>query len=455
MTAMGNRLGVMGGTFDPIHYGHLVTAEEALQQFGLDGVIFVPTGQPWMKEHEVVSPPEDRYLMTVIATASNPLFRVSRMEVDRDGPTFTVDTLRGLKAELGTETDLFFVTGADAVLEIFQWKDPGELFELAHFIAATRPGYDIAGFSAHAPEQAPRHHGDERPRPGDLVHRHPGPRGRLPSDPVPGARGREELHREGGALPVRSGSPPGGPVRGSRAARHARHRRTLALEIVAGIVAVALAGWFLFGRGGGGVEPGGKTPSPEGPAGPSRLLALSIPGTALAAHGGDRDRERGPSRGGVPDPDGDDDGRAGPGGDRDRAGGAAPRGVDAGRALEHGRGVDRGVRGDHAEAAGRDRRPRGRAHGRPAAPRHDRRRRARARRHDAHRCAGPGAAGGPGRRGAHLLGDVLDGLLAAPPTLQAGRPRRLERRTSSCSRSSTGRRGPRSPGSPRRSWPAR
>jgi nicotinate-nucleotide adenylyltransferase len=152
---MGNRLGVMGGTFDPIHYGHLVTAEEALQQFGLDGVIFVPTGRPWMKEHGLVSPAEDRYLMTVIATASNPLFRVSRMEVDRDGPTYTVETLRGLKAELGTETDLFFVTGADAVLEIFQWKDPGELFELAHFIAATRPGYDIAGFSAHAPYKHP------------------------------------------------------------------------------------------------------------------------------------------------------------------------------------------------------------------------------------------------------------------------------------------------------------
>jgi len=152
---MGNRLGVMGGTFDPIHYGHLVTAEEALHQFGLDGMIFVPTGSPWMKEHEVVSPPEDRYLMTVIATASNPLFRVSRLEVDRDGPTYTVDTLRGMKAELGAETDLFFVTGADAVLEIFQWKDPGELFELAHFIAATRPGYDIAGFSAHAPSKHP------------------------------------------------------------------------------------------------------------------------------------------------------------------------------------------------------------------------------------------------------------------------------------------------------------
>ncbi len=150
---MGRRLGVMGGTFDPIHYGHLVTAEEALHQFGLEGVIFVPTGRPWLKERTDVSPPEDRYLMTVIATASNPLFQVSRMEVDRDGPTYTVDTLRGLKAEL--DADLFFVTGADAVMEIVQWKQQNELFALAHFIAATRPGYDIAAFEAHAPRANP------------------------------------------------------------------------------------------------------------------------------------------------------------------------------------------------------------------------------------------------------------------------------------------------------------
>jgi len=147
---MGTRLGVMGGTFDPIHYGHLVTAEEALHQFELDEVLFLPTGQPWMKEHERVSPAEDRYLMTVIATASNPRFRVSRLEVDRDGPTYTVDTLRSLRAEAGDGADLFFISGADAILEIFQWKDPGELFELAHFIAATRPGYDIAGLEAQA-----------------------------------------------------------------------------------------------------------------------------------------------------------------------------------------------------------------------------------------------------------------------------------------------------------------
>jgi nicotinate-nucleotide adenylyltransferase len=152
---MGTRLGVMGGTFDPIHYGHLVTAEEALVQFGLDEVVFIPTGKPWMKEHEVVSPPEDRYLMTVIATASNPRFSVSRMEVDRDGTTYTIDTLRGLKTERGADTELYFITGADAVLEIFQWKQPQELFDLAHFIAATRPGFDIAAFEAHAETRHP------------------------------------------------------------------------------------------------------------------------------------------------------------------------------------------------------------------------------------------------------------------------------------------------------------
>jgi nicotinate-nucleotide adenylyltransferase len=153
---MGTRLGVMGGTFDPIHYGHLETAEEALHQFDLDGVMFVPTGRPWMKEHEVVSPAEDRYLMTVIATASNPLFSVSRMEVDRDGPTYTVETLRTLKEEFGEDVDLFFITGADAVLEIVQWKDPNELFELARFIAATRPGYDMGPLETAAPTDHPR-----------------------------------------------------------------------------------------------------------------------------------------------------------------------------------------------------------------------------------------------------------------------------------------------------------
>jgi nicotinate-nucleotide adenylyltransferase len=149
------RLGVMGGTFDPIHYGHLVTAEEALWQFSLDEVLFVPTGQPWLKDRPDVSPPEHRYLMTVIAVSSNPHFRVSRLELDREGPTYTVDTLRALKDQYGEKTELFFVSGADAILEIFGWKDPEEVLDLARFIAATRPGYDIARFEREAPTRHP------------------------------------------------------------------------------------------------------------------------------------------------------------------------------------------------------------------------------------------------------------------------------------------------------------
>ena len=145
----------MGGTFDPIHYGHLVTAEEALWQFGLDEVAFVPTGLPWMKADQEVTRGEDRYLMTVIATSSNPRFSVSRIEIERRGPTYTVDTLDELKARAGGEVELFFVTGADAILEIIHWKDPEEILSKAHFIAATRPGYDIARFEKEAPTSHP------------------------------------------------------------------------------------------------------------------------------------------------------------------------------------------------------------------------------------------------------------------------------------------------------------
>ena len=136
----------MGGTFDPIHHGHLVTAEAALHQFGLDEVVFVPTGQPWMKADQEVTPPEDRYLMTVIATASNPRFSVSRVDVERRGPTYTIDTLQELRRMAEGDVELFFITGADAMLEILSWKDPEEVLAEAHFIAATRPGYDIARF---------------------------------------------------------------------------------------------------------------------------------------------------------------------------------------------------------------------------------------------------------------------------------------------------------------------
>jgi nicotinate-nucleotide adenylyltransferase len=138
------RLGVMGGTFDPIHHGHLVAASEVQAWFDLDEVVFVPTGQPWQKESREVSPAEDRYLMTVIATASNPRFSVSRVDIDRAGPTYTIDTLRDLKAERGAGWDLYFITGADALEQILTWRDVGELFELAHFVGCTRPGHELS-----------------------------------------------------------------------------------------------------------------------------------------------------------------------------------------------------------------------------------------------------------------------------------------------------------------------
>jgi nicotinate-nucleotide adenylyltransferase len=130
----------MGGTFDPIHHGHLVCASEVASRFDLDEVVFVPAGQPWQKEHRAVSPAEDRYLMTVIATAANPMFTVSRLDIDRPGPTYTRDTLRDLRAERG-DFDLFFITGADALAQILSWRDQAEMFALAHFVGATRPGY--------------------------------------------------------------------------------------------------------------------------------------------------------------------------------------------------------------------------------------------------------------------------------------------------------------------------
>jgi nicotinate-nucleotide adenylyltransferase len=130
----------MGGTFDPIHHGHLVAASEVAQWFDLDEVVFVPTGTPWQKQD--VSPSEHRYLMTVIATASNPRFTVSRVDIDRQGATYTIDTLRDLKAQR-PDAELFFITGADALAQIFDWQSVQELFSLAHFVGVTRPGYDL------------------------------------------------------------------------------------------------------------------------------------------------------------------------------------------------------------------------------------------------------------------------------------------------------------------------
>lgn len=137
------RLGVMGGTFDPVHHGHLVAASEAAARFDLDEVVFVPTGHPTFKQDLDVSPAEHRYLMTVIATASNPRFTVSRVDIDRDGLTYTVDTLRDLKTER-PDADLYFITGADAIEQILTWKDAAELFDMARFVAVTRPGHALS-----------------------------------------------------------------------------------------------------------------------------------------------------------------------------------------------------------------------------------------------------------------------------------------------------------------------
>jgi nicotinate-nucleotide adenylyltransferase len=147
---MGKRIGIMGGTFDPIHHGHLVAASEVADRFELDEVVFVPTGQPWQKG--AVSPAEDRYLMTVIATASNPRFHVSRADIDRDGPTYTIDTLRDLHAIYGPSAELFFITGADALAKILSWKDALEMLSLACFVGVTRPGFELT--DEHLPDDS-------------------------------------------------------------------------------------------------------------------------------------------------------------------------------------------------------------------------------------------------------------------------------------------------------------
>jgi nicotinate-nucleotide adenylyltransferase len=137
------RVGIMGGTFDPIHHGHLVAASEVAARFRLDEVVFVPTGEPWQKSDRLVSPAEHRYLMAVIATASNPRFWVSRVDIDRGGPTYTVDTIKDIAA-MRPGAELFFITGADALAQILSWKDPEDALTVAHFIGVTRPGYELS-----------------------------------------------------------------------------------------------------------------------------------------------------------------------------------------------------------------------------------------------------------------------------------------------------------------------
>ncbi|WP_285664492.1 nicotinate-nucleotide adenylyltransferase [Actinorhabdospora filicis] len=143
MVGSGPRVGIMGGTFDPIHHGHLLAASEAAYALGLDEVVFVPAGQPWQKDGRDIADAEDRYLMTVLATAAHPVFSVSRVDIDRAGATYTVDTLRDLRGVYGPEAELHFITGADALGGIHTWKGAEELLELARFVGVSRPGYDL------------------------------------------------------------------------------------------------------------------------------------------------------------------------------------------------------------------------------------------------------------------------------------------------------------------------
>ena len=147
------RVGIMGGTFDPIHHGHLVAASEVATLYHLDEVIFVPTGEPWQKSERLVSPAEHRYLMAVIATASNPRFWVSRVDIDRAGPTYTIDTITDIATQR-PGAELFFITGADALAQILSWKKAEEALRMAHFVGVTRPGYDLS--DEHLPSDSVR-----------------------------------------------------------------------------------------------------------------------------------------------------------------------------------------------------------------------------------------------------------------------------------------------------------
>ena len=135
------KLGVFGGTFDPIHMGHLVVAEEAREQLGLDEVLFVPAGKPWFKSEMPVTDAKHRLAMVAMAVASNPAFRSSEIEMCRPGPSYTVDTLELLRDELGDDVEFFVVLGADALSELERWRQPKRILELATVVGVTRPSH--------------------------------------------------------------------------------------------------------------------------------------------------------------------------------------------------------------------------------------------------------------------------------------------------------------------------
>lgn len=147
------RIGLMGGTFDPVHHGHLVAAEEVRVAFDLERVLFVPAGDPWQKSGEGVTPVDHRLAMTRRAVADNPSFEVSTVDIDRAGPTYTMDTLRDI-GSAHPKAELFFITGADAMLEVLTWRSPEQTLAMATFVAVTRPGYDMTQIPAELPKGA-------------------------------------------------------------------------------------------------------------------------------------------------------------------------------------------------------------------------------------------------------------------------------------------------------------
>jgi len=149
LSAAPRRLGLMGGTFDPVHHGHLWAAEDSRLRFGLDAVVFLPCGQAPHRPDEAITPAEHRYAMAVLATAGNPYFAVSRTEIERPGPSYTIDTVREYRAHHGPGTELFFITGADAVLQILSWHEPEALLRECRLIAVARPGHDLSLLADH------------------------------------------------------------------------------------------------------------------------------------------------------------------------------------------------------------------------------------------------------------------------------------------------------------------
>lgn len=136
------RLGILGGTFDPIHIGHLATAEAVRMEYDLDTILFIPSANPPHKQDVDVTDAEHRYAMTVLATESNPHFAVSKIEMERKGLSYTIYTLKELLEIYGADTELYFITGSDALAELHTWQNIHGVLELTHFIAASRPGVD-------------------------------------------------------------------------------------------------------------------------------------------------------------------------------------------------------------------------------------------------------------------------------------------------------------------------